>query len=194
MQGRDLWGHSFPTVTFVIGFSITSSAVYSLLWLVGEAWWDQRLPVEVLSVTLTLMAVLVVIDFVVLRKGRNVSIGLKRQARQWLSERLSPGLVGFVWGLDAGSGVSTYRVTAGTWALVLICLLGMGTPWIGSAYAFAFALPLLRALNGRSAGFVSDAPSRALNRMHDGVLRRIRVAVLILLVLLAMLVGWTQLV
>jgi hypothetical protein len=45
--------------------------------------------------------------------------------------------------LDTGSVVSTYRVSAASWAALALVLAHQGPAWVGFVYAAAFVLPLI---------------------------------------------------
>ena len=59
-----------------------------------------------------------------------------------------------VWGLDTGLAVTTFRVTAATWAVLVAVLTGMAPWWIGASYALAFVLPLTALM--RSSGLTRN--------------------------------------
>lgn len=72
--------------------------------------------------------------------NRLYPLTLHRQARKAIMYR--PGGfagTGFVWGLDAGLGFTTYRVTSGVWVLVLGIVAGVWAWWLLAVYTIGFA-------------------------------------------------------
>ena len=60
--------------------------------------------------------------------------------------RLDPRLGTLLWGLDTGTAVSTFRVSAATWVLLAAAIANVAPFWVGGAYAAGFLLPLAVAL------------------------------------------------
>ncbi|QKW34523.1 hypothetical protein HUT06_11205 [Actinomadura sp. NAK00032] len=77
----------------------------------------------------------------------------RRQTPQQYFYRLGPTRGAFLWGLDTGLVVTTFRVTSLTWAALAVTLLGLVPWWAGVAYAAGFVLP--------SAVFVLLVPPRS---------------------------------
>lgn len=48
-----------------------------------------------------------------------------------------------LWGVDLGTAISTYRVTAATWGALTLIFWGWCSPWIGLCYAAGFTVPLM---------------------------------------------------
>jgi hypothetical protein len=67
---------------------------------------------------------------------------LNRQTPRNLTDRFSNRMTGFLWGLDAGTVVSTFRSSAASWAALTLTFAGWGPWWTGLAYASAFCVPL----------------------------------------------------
>lgn len=65
-----------------------------------------------------------------------------RQTPRTLSGRFSLPVTGLLWGLDAGTVVSTYRSSAASWAALILTFAGWGPWWTGIVYAVAFSGPL----------------------------------------------------
>jgi hypothetical protein len=79
-----------------------------------------------------------------IRRGRLYPIGPRRQTRKaMMYQRGRPSVVGFMWGFDAGLGVTTYRVTSGMWVVALFVVLDLVSPWIVILYAVAFGIGLV---------------------------------------------------
>lgn len=89
----------------------------------------------------SMAVVLLLLDVRALRTRRLFVSGPRRQAAKWIQYMgLDDRLIGFAWGLDAGTGVSTYRVTSGTWLfLILAGIGGIMPPWTGIGYGIGFS-------------------------------------------------------
>ena len=66
----------------------------------------------------------------------------RRQTPKQLLYRLGSARAAFVWGLDAGLVVTTFRVTSLSWAALTVTVLGLVPWWVGIAYALGFTVPL----------------------------------------------------
>jgi hypothetical protein len=86
---------------------------------------------------------LAVVDVLSVRARTYCVLGMKRQARQALIRRYSVAVVAAAWGFDTGLAVTTFRVSAVTWAAFALALLGFAPWWIGVAYGVALAVPML---------------------------------------------------
>jgi hypothetical protein len=73
---------------------------------------------------------------------RAFSIGLSRQTPELLKREDNPILVSLLWGVNTGSGLSTFRVTALVWVVMVAAVAGFAPWWIGSVYAAGFIIPL----------------------------------------------------
>lgn len=91
-------------------------------------------------------AVFLGVDAWVLANRRQFSIGLPRQTPKMITYRRGAMLGAFVWGLDTGTAVSTFRVSATTWAALGLAVLGVAPPLTGLAYGAGFAVPLAVAI------------------------------------------------
>lgn len=77
-------------------------------------------------------------------RNRLHPVGLRRQTQKILMYRgYSPRQIGFIWGFDAGLGVTTYRVTSGVWLLAALVVLDVASPWLTLVYAAGFVGALL---------------------------------------------------
>lgn len=77
--------------------------------------------------------------------NRLYPLGLRRQTRAPLAfkGKHSEASVRFLWGFDAGLGVTTYRVTSGVWVLGLMIVFGLAEAWAVMLYSAGFASGLL---------------------------------------------------
>jgi hypothetical protein len=120
------------------GFALASVAVFALVSVCGT------LLRSALSLPLGTLLVVVLIasaacDLVFPRLRPTL---LNRQTPRNLTDRFSNRMTGFLWGLDAGTVVSTFRSSAASWAALTLTFAGWGPWWIGLAYASAFCVPL----------------------------------------------------
>lgn len=78
---------------------------------------------------------------------------IRRQTpKEWM-QRLHPRAVGLLWGLDTGTMVSTFRVSAASWAALILFAVGWAPVWMASVYGITFAGSLwllITAYDGRS--------------------------------------------
>jgi hypothetical protein len=176
VRGRDLFGRALPTLTFSCGFLLSAFSVFFVLSKVGEAVWTGSMRTAVVLLIMAVSALLLV-ELRMIRRRRRFSIGPSRQTDKILQHVLPPWTVGFIWGADAGSAVTTFRTTVGTWVVVALCGLGLGVWWIGAAYALGFLVPLGRSLwTPRDPGR-DDAGARVRHRVAARSLRPLRLAV-----------------
>lgn len=129
-----------PAALLALGFTISAISAYASLWLLGahllgrlhtsgDAW----------LAAAALLTLLVLIDSGV--------VGIRtpswrRQTPKQLEDRLGPARAAFVWGLDTGLVVTTFRVTSLSWAALALTLLGLVPWWAGSIYALGFTVPV----------------------------------------------------
>jgi hypothetical protein len=70
--------------------------------------------------------------------------GPRRQTSQMLMFRWQrASTIGFAWGLDAGTGVTTYRVTSGVWVTAVLVITGLVPAWVAVAYGVGFGISLV---------------------------------------------------
>jgi hypothetical protein len=90
-----------------------------------------------------LLLVFAAVDVLSLRARSYCLLGTKRQARQALIRKYTVAVVAAAWGFDTGLAVTTFRVSAVTWAAFALAFLGFAPWWIGAAYGIALAVPML---------------------------------------------------
>lgn len=74
--------------------------------------------------------------------------------RRQTAKRLAQSSIGtrhwwmtpLMWGIDTGLILTTYRVSFGTWVVLLGALLAVAPPWIGFVYGASFGLTLLASM------------------------------------------------
>lgn len=130
-------------LVLALGYFAGSTAVAGLLWL-----FQHLVGVETISVyVLVVAALLAIADAWAIVTNRLFPLTLRRQARKDLLYRLNrQSLVGFLWGLDAGLGFTTYRLSSGIWILSLLVLFGGTSPFIVLVLAGGFSGALLGAV------------------------------------------------
>jgi hypothetical protein len=165
---------SAPTATFSLAVLLSATSVFGALTVVGHAIGpDRSNGVANLALAAALFG-LAAWEIRVIRSRRWVSTGPRRQTPRRLMYTVSAPVVGFTWGLDVGTAVTTYRATVGVWALVALCVSGRGSYLIGPVFAVAFLVPLVRSLWAGSRCFVGDPTRRLSLRSLDGRLGLLR--------------------
>jgi hypothetical protein len=144
VQGQSLRRHVRMQLEFGAAFLLTCLVVFALMWLLGDAisrtltWLDRGLLV------LFVIAPFLVLELVDVGNGRSTcSISRRRQTPKRIAYEHGWRRTAWAWGVDTGSVVSTYRVSAATWAALALTGVGAGFPWLGGVYALAFVGPLL---------------------------------------------------
>lgn len=125
-------------IPLVFGFAMSAIAMFASAHIVGAAHgistsglWNTLLPM--------VLVLCAVVDVVFPRMRPSL---LNRQTPERLVGRLPLWFGGFVWGMDTGSVVSTYRASAASWTALVLTASQWGPWWTGTAYALAFCLPL----------------------------------------------------
>ncbi|ACU74554.1 hypothetical protein Caci_5696 [Catenulispora acidiphila DSM 44928] len=132
-----------PVVFLALGFGI--SALFLFASIHGVSF---LLPVRMVSktdrlaATTVAWAALCVVDVILLTRHKGCSIGLARQTPKRLIHQYGIRIGPFVWGLDTGLAVTTFRMVTLTWAVLIAAVLGTAPWWTGLAYALGFAVPL----------------------------------------------------
>jgi len=130
-------------LAFAAAFVSAATLVFAAASLAGAA--VERLvpmPWRAGAVAVSLL-ILALVDLRSLRARTYCLIGARRQARQSLIRTYSVAVVAAVWGFDTGLAVTTYRVSALTWAAFALALLGFAPWWTGVVYGLALAVPML---------------------------------------------------
>jgi hypothetical protein len=136
------------TVPLVAGFTISALAVFGLASLIGQQLGGgPAVPLRAAAVAVLVVCVAADLAFPRIR----CSV-VRRQTPKDLVHRLPRELVGFVWGLDTGTVVSTYRASAASFAALAVVFAGWAPPWAGALYAGGFCIPLLAIVATEGAG------------------------------------------
>jgi hypothetical protein len=134
---------ALPVVLLGVGFLLSATTVFLAVRLVGGVSGAGNAGAAAHpAIAAALCAVFFAVDVWVLARGRQFSIGLPRQTPKMITYRRGAMLGAFVWGLDTGTAVSTFRVSATTWAALGLTVLGIAPPLTGLAYGVGFAVPL----------------------------------------------------
>jgi hypothetical protein len=144
---RRIRGAGTPTGTLCLGFTASAVIVLALASFVGLAFGVRLIPVQVrLWAALLWCAALVVVDIAALRRRTMCRISFRRQTPKNLVFRYGDTKGALIWGLDTGLAVTTFRVSAATWALLGLGLVNVVPWWQGAAYGLSFCLPIAAAI------------------------------------------------
>lgn len=152
--------HKEAVLLLAIGFHLSATAVFSLAYLVGQVATADRLsPSFRVSVLAVVWLVLAAADFVVWRRRRTCSIGIARQTPKNLLVRFGIRRGPFLWGLDTGLAVTTFRMVALTWAAFAGLLLGLSPWWAGVVFGSAFSWSLVGTILGPPRSDITSGPA-----------------------------------
>lgn len=154
-------------VPLVIGFNLAALVMFAAVHALGSSVAQQsRLWTTSVVVALGLAAL---IDLAL--PGIRISV-FRRQTPKSLPSILPPPLAGFLWGLDTGTVVSTFRTSMASWAALVVTFAGIVPWWAGLTYGAAFSLPLMGAIwTTRPQASVSPSRLRArFAQLDTGVL------------------------
>jgi hypothetical protein len=100
-----------------------------------------------------LSLVLVAFDFDALLRRTSLLLGLRRQTPQRLGLDLRRAdMTALLWGLDIGTGVTTFRVTSAVWLCLCGALFQLVPAEIGLAYGLGISAALLLWIYTRGSG------------------------------------------
>jgi hypothetical protein len=131
------------TAGLLAGSALTSVVVAAIGSLAGVSAWPASTRTLILAVAL---AVFLFFDGYAFRRGTVSRLGLSRQTPQRLKYATRRSLLAFGWGMDIGTGVSTFRVTSAIWLVSLALALGLVPVYIGLMYGVGLALLLAIAI------------------------------------------------
>lgn len=119
-----------PTVRWLtalnLGFLLGCSVVMVAAWVLGILTGMSQISMQNrLIILLAAMTFFFVFDAAAALRGKYSVLGLRRQTPKRLQMRLRGEATALVWGMDIGSGVSTYRVTSAIWLGLLTVFLGL---------------------------------------------------------------------
>jgi cytochrome c biogenesis protein CcdA len=122
----------------VAGFTVSATLVFAGAWLLGRKYLGDVSNRAALGAAVLLLLAAIA-DLVYPRIRCSL---LRRQTPKRLVGRYSPPVGSFLWGLDTGTVLSTYRASAASFAALALMLAGWGPVWTGVAYAAGFCLPI----------------------------------------------------
>lgn len=128
----------------MLGFMTSSLLIYVILsGVFAPAWEDGAYRTQRANVLVVFGVAVVAVEASSLIRRRLSPLGFSRQTpKNFLyNSRLRPTLGAFLWGLDTGTSISTFRVSGATWVLVGGAVLGFTPSWVGAAYAVGFLVP-----------------------------------------------------
>jgi hypothetical protein len=127
----------------LLGFMLSATVVFALVGLVGAGLrWVFPPLADSGATNLFIVFVLISCAASDLLFPRVRPTLLNRQTPGTLARIYPKPIAGFLWGLDTGSVVSTFRSSAASWAALVLVLAGWGPWWTGVAYGVGFCLPL----------------------------------------------------
>ncbi len=136
-----------PTAALCAGFLVSATLTFAVASFVGLALGVHLLPAKVrLFAALLCCVALVVLDVWALRRRSMCPVTFRRQTPKNLVFRYGDTRGALIWGLDTGLAVTTFRVSAVTWALIGLGLLNVAPWWQGFAYGVGFCLPIAVAI------------------------------------------------
>jgi hypothetical protein len=128
--------------TFAAAFSVSACALFAVASGIG---YPSRslLPGSVrLAFVVVVLALALSVDTRSLRLKAMCPLTARRQTPKVVIYEHGPGRAALVWGLDAGLVVTTFRMSAISWALLVLGVLGSAPWWTGLGYAAGFVIPL----------------------------------------------------
>lgn len=128
------------------GFTVSALLVYGALRAVFTPGWPSDSALGARRTVLAACAIgAIAVDLYSLIGRRLSPLGLSRQTPKGLlyGPRLRQDVGAFLWGLDTGTSVSTFRVSAATWVVLAATILGLTPWWIGACYAAGFVIPVV---------------------------------------------------
>jgi hypothetical protein len=128
---------------FVTGFLVSATVTFSILSALGRPLSSSVSSTYRHYFLVCLLLLCLAFDYSDVRRRRTFSrLSWQRQTSRRIATDFGMGRAALAWGLDAGLGFSTYRVTAVYWLVVAFALAGLAPWWIGAVYAVAFLTPL----------------------------------------------------
>lgn len=142
VEGQSRASHLRLVGRFVAAFTLSSFVIFGLAGAIGTAT-GRVVPDTVrVGVTCAVLAAALVLDGYGLRRKTWCPVTLRRQTPKGVLLRLGPDRAVVAWGLDTGLVFTTYRMSAISWALLLLGVVGAAPWWVGVGYAAGFAVPL----------------------------------------------------
>lgn len=125
------------------GFVFSAFLTVAVIGLVGAAFGIPLIPLSARAWTAVLLcAVLITLDVASLRARSLCKITARRQTPKNLIYHYGPRRGALIWGVDTGLIVTTFRVSAATWAMAVLVFLNLAPWWVGLSYGAGFCIPL----------------------------------------------------
>lgn len=133
-----------PAGSLAAGFVFSAVVVFSTVSVAGAA---LGVPLVAFQARLWMASILCLIfcaaDVAALRSHALCRITWRRQTPKYLINRYGKRVGPLLWGLDTGLAVTTFRVSAATWAVLSLSVLHLAAWWAGLAYGLGFAAPFV---------------------------------------------------
>src|SRR5947209_5501050 len=118
-----------PVWCLTAGFLLSSVTLFAILYAVAQVSGVEHVASSVrAALAIGQCTLWCVVDLWVTHRRRACSVGPRRQTGKNFVYRYGARLGAFMWGLDTGLAVTTFRMVSLTWAVVGLSLLGL-TPW-----------------------------------------------------------------
>lgn len=172
------------------GFTLAALLTFGLVRIVVGSWMALAASMSLRMNILSALAVIAAgLDIYSARckRTRFCPLSLSRQTpKSLLYSSLNARFGVLLWGLDTGSVVSTFRVSAVTWIAVAAAALGIAPAWIGVLYAVGFLLPLTLVVTiPEGEGTMSGSSTLRITTALRGQLRSVQVSCAALLLMSA---------
>lgn len=141
-----------PVTALAVAFAATSAFTFGLLAWLGDAVITRSTLSLVTYLGVGLVVGLSLDELRRFRRRTYCAIGWRRQTPERLKTIDAPGVVAVLWGVDTGTGFSTFKMTNGWWILASLVLVGAVDPLpTGLAYGIGFGGALCSTVFGRGA-------------------------------------------
>lgn len=191
VKGQPLRPQLSLTSRFVVGFFFSATVTFAVVRALGDALPSSLSATDRTDLAAFLFLASVAFDFADVVRRRTYSLlSWPRQTPRRIATNFGIGRAALAWGLDAGLGFSTYRVTSVYWLVIGFALLGLAPWWIGAVYALAFLTPLIV---GWCAALAMSGSSATVRISEIASTHRRSARLLALSVLCAIIVGYVAL-
>jgi hypothetical protein len=142
VKGEALEPYCRRMAQFAVAFTVSSCVIFAVASGVGYPS-HILLPGTIhLALVVAVLATALALDARSLRRKAMCPLTARRQTPKVVYYEHGPGRAAVVWGLDAGLVFTTFRMSAISWALLLLGVLGSAPWWTGLGYAAGFVVPL----------------------------------------------------
>ena len=128
-------------VALDVGFLLGAGAVMAAAWGLGGLAGTPELTGRTRPlILLAAVAVFFAFDLMAAWHGRSIPLGVRRQTPKEWRQRFRIDTSGLLWGVDIGSGITTYRMTSAIWLGLISLFLHLIPAPMGLAYAVGLVL------------------------------------------------------